>query len=184
MIGCISLTPISTAFSSVATGVGGRFLSRDDLARWPVIGKAAQAAGTIFVDRSHSTSGAAAIRSIRKALKAGHTVIVFPEGTTFAGDHVREFRPGAFVGLHSLDMEILPVGLAYESGVEFVDESFIGYLARVGGRRRTRVSVVVGEPGKPEKDGRRTAELYRQRVQGLVVRARERLVAMSDHGEV
>lgn len=159
--------------------LGGRFLSRGDLADWPVLGQAAKAAGTIFVDRSRGTSGAAAIRAIRKGLAAGDTITVFPEGTTFAGDEVRAFRGGAFVGLHRLDVEILPVGLAYEAGVEFVDETFPQHLVRVARRPVTRVGLAVGEPFAPGQKAHQTAELARSEVERLVQRAR-RLVGSSD----
>ena len=103
---------------------GGCVLSRADLADWPVLGVAARKAGTIFVDRSDGASGARAIRNIRARLKDGHTVIVFPEGGSFAGDEVRPLKGGAFAAIRGLDVEIVPVGIAYNPGVEFVNETF------------------------------------------------------------
>ena len=76
---------------------GGRMVSRADLAGWPLVGAAARAVGTLFVDRSDAASGATAVRAIRTRLVAGDTVIVFPEGTTFPDDEVRPFHAGAFV---------------------------------------------------------------------------------------
>ncbi|MFW5740050.1 MAG: lysophospholipid acyltransferase family protein, partial [Myxococcota bacterium] len=67
---------------------GGQVLSRGDLSGWPILGTAARKAGTIFVDREQSASGAHAIRQIRRRLQAGATITVFPEGTTFQGDEV------------------------------------------------------------------------------------------------
>ena len=76
---------------------GGHMVSRADLARWPLVGVAARAVGTVFVDRANAASGANAVRAIRDRLAEGHTVIVFPEGTTFPDDEVRPFHAGAFV---------------------------------------------------------------------------------------
>jgi 1-acyl-sn-glycerol-3-phosphate acyltransferase len=68
---------------------GGAMVSRADVAGWPLIGAAARAVGTVFVDRSSAFSGATAVRAIRTRLSRSSTVIVFPEGGTSAGDEVR-----------------------------------------------------------------------------------------------
>ncbi len=131
----------------VATALfGGRILSRGDIADWPVAGRLAQRTGTIFVDRESRSSGASAIRQIRSALKDGHTVTVFPEGTTYPGDEVRPFKPGVFAATSGLDVEIVPMGIAYPPGVEYFEESFASHLGRVAARRRTPVGAAVGEP--------------------------------------
>lgn len=154
---------------------GGQVLSRGDLSNWPILGTAARKAGTIFVDRDQSASGAQAIRQIRRAIKDGATITVFPEGTTFEGDEVRPFRMGAFVGVQRLDVEIVPVGIAYEPGAEFLDETFLEHVKRSARRPTTRVSVCIGDPiradGRAEQIGNRVHEA----VQALVHEARRRL---------
>jgi 1-acyl-sn-glycerol-3-phosphate acyltransferase len=127
---------------------GGRMVSREDLSGWPLLGAAARAVGTIFVDRDDAMSGAATIRAMRSALHDQDTVCLFPEGTTFEGDAVRPFHAGAFVSALRTQAEIVPVGLAYErgSGAAFVGESFTQHLARMAGAAPTRVVARVGEP--------------------------------------
>ncbi|HEX5656109.1 MAG TPA: lysophospholipid acyltransferase family protein [Polyangiales bacterium] len=151
---------------------GGHPLSRADLATWPVIGMAATRAGTIFVDRSSGASGANAVRQIRTRLKEGSSILVFPEGGTFAGDEVRPFKAGAFAALRGIEVEIVPVGLAYDPGSEFTDDTFVGYVMRVASRRRTRCAVSIGAPrlahGKPQQ----LAAALQQEVQALVQDAR------------
>ncbi len=107
-------------------------VSRADLAGWPLIGFAARSVGTVFVDRADAASGASALRSMRTHLAAGSSVIVFPEGTTFPDDEVRPFQPGAFVAAARAGVDVLPVGLAYEtgSGAAFFGEAFTAHLAR------------------------------------------------------
>lgn len=154
---------------------GGVVLSRDDLADWPVLGPAARSAETIFVDRKNTISGVVAARAIRDRLEHGRTVIVFPEGTTHAGDEVHVFFEGAFAAARGLRVEIVPAGIAYEAGSEFVEPSFAEHLARVAGRARTRVACVLGEP-RP-MSGKRTelAAALRSEVQALVHEARQAL---------
>jgi 1-acyl-sn-glycerol-3-phosphate acyltransferase len=127
---------------------GGHMVSRADLAAWPLVGVAARAVGTVFVDRPDAVSGANAVRAIRDRLAEGHTVIVFPEGTTFPGDTVRPFHAGAFVAALRSGADIIPVGLAYGtgSGAAFVNESFPAHLARMAAASPSEVVMSVGEP--------------------------------------
>jgi 1-acyl-sn-glycerol-3-phosphate acyltransferase len=151
---------------------GGRIVSRADLSGWPVLGAAARQAGTIFVDRESESSGARAIRTIRRHLAAGSTITVFPEGATYPGDDVRPFRAGAFVAPRGLDVEIVPVGLAYPAGTEFWQETFLTHIQRVAGRFRTPVGVAIGEPVVPTGRTPEIAEAMHDEVQRLVARAR------------
>jgi 1-acyl-sn-glycerol-3-phosphate acyltransferase len=127
---------------------GGHMVSRADLAGWPLVGVAARAVGTVFVDRSDAASGANAVRAIRDRLAEGHTVIVFPEGTTFPDDEVRPFHAGAFVAALRSGADIVPVGLAYGtgSGAAFVNESFPAHLARMAAATPSDVVMSVGQP--------------------------------------
>jgi 1-acyl-sn-glycerol-3-phosphate acyltransferase len=125
---------------------GGAMVSRADVAGWPLIGRAARAVGTVFVDRASAFSGATAVRAIRTRLLRGGTVIVFPEGGTSSGDEVRPFRAGAFVAALRASAEIVPVGLAYSVGSEaaFVDESFPAHLARMAAASPSKVAMGIG----------------------------------------
>ncbi len=127
---------------------GGHMVSRADLAGWPLVGAAARAVGTVFVDRSDAVSGATAVRSIRSLLTQGATVVVFPEGTTFPDDDVRPFQAGAFVAALHSEADVIPVGLAYAtgSGAAFVNESFPAHLARMAAADPSRVAMCIGAP--------------------------------------
>jgi 1-acyl-sn-glycerol-3-phosphate acyltransferase len=162
----------------VLSTFGGTMVSRADLATWPVLGAAARAVGTVFVDRSSAKSGAGAIRAMQKLLEEGQTINLFPEGTTFAGDEVRPFHGGAFVSAVRAEAEILPVGIAYPSasGAAFVDETFAAHLARMSKSGATRMVISVGTPFVARKSDR-AAELTKRahdEVQALVGRARDR----------
>jgi 1-acyl-sn-glycerol-3-phosphate acyltransferase len=161
---------------------GGRMVSRGDISGWPLFGKAAQKVGTIFVDRASTVSGATAIRAMRTVLGNGGTVLVFPEGTTFAGDEVRPFHPGSFIAALRTDAQIVPVGIAYERGsrATFVGETFLRHLSRMAGGPATHVVVRVGG-AIAVTPGARAAALAsdaRAAVQELVTDARTRCDAM------
>jgi 1-acyl-sn-glycerol-3-phosphate acyltransferase len=155
---------------------GGVMLSRGDLANWPILGPAARRAQTIFVDRADALSGMLAVRALRDRLEKQNTVIVFPEGTTLAGDEVRPFQQGAFAAARGLDVEIIPVGIAYPPGSEFLDESFGQHMARMARRPRTEVACVVGRARMMTNSRKGLAEQLRADVQELVHKARGQLV--------
>lgn len=157
---------------------GGHLVSRADIANWPVIGPAARAAGTVFVDRASAKSGAATIRALERALSEGKTIGIFPEGTTFDGDEVRSFHGGAFIAASRAGAEILPVGLAYpkSSGAAFVNETFVRHLGRMAMSDATRMVVAVGRPIVAEKGAKaaKLTERAHRDVTDLVTRARAR----------
>ena len=159
--------------------IAGRHVSRADLASWPLIGTVANRAGILFVDRTSKRSSAQVMRKMIECVETGKGVIIFPEGTTFAGDEVRPLKAGAFSVARRTGAELVPVGIAYE-GDEFAfdDDSFVAHMRRVSGVRRVKVALVAGEPfvlpslegARPESDP--AGEIARERLQVAVNRAR------------
>jgi 1-acyl-sn-glycerol-3-phosphate acyltransferase len=163
---------------------GGRLLSRADVARWPLLGAAARAAGTIFVERGVGSSGANAVRAIRDALAAGGTIALFPEGTTYGDDLVRPFRRGAFAAAAAARVPVVPVGLAYDSSKRaiFGDETFVRHLARVAASPALAVAVRIGEPIGPSSSAAALASAAHEAVQALVDAARADCAALEASG--
>lgn len=151
---------------------GGMFLSRGDLAEWPIIGWAARQGGTLFVDRSSAESRSGAVQTIRREIARGHTITVFPEGTTYQGDEVRRFAKGAFGAVQGLGVPIIPVGIAHPYGSEFIEESFLAHAANVARRDKNMVAVAVGSPIQGEDEPEELARRARDEVQQLVTVAR------------
>ena len=61
------------------------FVSKAEIAHWPVVGWMTKMAGTVFVERGRGGSAAAASVGMLAAAKAGVPVVFFPEGTTSDG---------------------------------------------------------------------------------------------------
>ena len=70
------------------------FVSKAEIARWPVVGWMTKMAGTVFVERGRGGSAAAASVGMLAAAKAGVPVVFFPEGTTSDGTGLLPFRGG------------------------------------------------------------------------------------------
>jgi 1-acyl-sn-glycerol-3-phosphate acyltransferase len=158
--------------------IEANIVSRADLSGWPVIGVAARRVGTLFVVRNSRQSGAAVISAMVGAVERGRAVMVYPEGTTFCGDEVRPFRPGAFLAAQRTGAEIVPVGIAYEGDAAYYleEESFVPHLLRVSGTRRIRIALEVGEAITGDHaDVDAVKALAHERVQALVHTARRRL---------
>jgi len=88
-----------------------KWMMKAELRKIPLVGKACEAAGHIFLDRS---SPIAAKRSLQKAgasLKNGVSLVVFPEGTrTYTGE-MSSFKRGAFRVATDLSLPVVPVTL-------------------------------------------------------------------------
>ena len=163
---------------------GGHLVSRGDLSGWPLIGPAARAVGTIFLDRTNARSGAMTLRTVEQWLREGRTVILFPEGTTFIGDEVRPFHAASFVAAARAGADIVPLGVAYETGGEasFVGETFGAHLLRVSAAPRIRLAVTVGPVLAPptRAEAHAFARDTRATVQGLVDQSRTTIDAPSE----
>ncbi len=69
------------------------FISRGDIANWPGLGVLASAFDTIFIDREKLLDIPRVIGEINQTLDKGLGVILFPEGSSGAGDKVMPFHP-------------------------------------------------------------------------------------------
>ena len=164
-------TPLDIA--CLMSEFGGIFLANHKTRQAPIIGLAAESVLTVFVDRDDKNSGAQAIRQMRRHLSEGRTVVVFPEGTTFAGDEVRELKGGALIAAAGLEVDIVPVGLAYPPGTEFTEHHLSTHARRFLSRPRTPVGMAVGDAVPAPKSRRGLEEQLQKSLQGLVDRARK-----------
>lgn len=84
--------------------LGGRldacFISKDDVAGWPLINLIARLGRTVYVRRRRSSTGRER-DDMRKRLADGDNLILFPEGTTSDGSRVLPFR-SAFLSIAEL----------------------------------------------------------------------------------
>jgi 1-acyl-sn-glycerol-3-phosphate acyltransferase len=68
------------------------FVAKRDVARWPLFGWLARAAGTMFVDRERRFGTAKTVDGLSDAITGGSVVVLFPEGTSSDGSTVLPFK--------------------------------------------------------------------------------------------
>jgi 1-acyl-sn-glycerol-3-phosphate acyltransferase len=92
--------------------LGTSFVSRADVASWPIFGAVAREIGTVFVDRDDPRGRLRAARQLMRRVRTA-SVTVFPEATT-GGHRLPElFQPGLIRLLRHLHVPVVPVTLRY-----------------------------------------------------------------------
>jgi len=129
------------------------FVAKDDVARWPIIGPLAAAAGTLFLRRGSAAAAARAVNAVVERLAAGERVAAFPEGTSTAGDDVLPFKPCLFEAAARLGCDVQPVVVRYpprggrRSPAPFIgDDEFLRHLLRVLAEPGLDVELVFATP--------------------------------------
>ncbi|MEA1015008.1 lysophospholipid acyltransferase family protein [Sphingosinicella sp. LY1275] len=148
----------------VAGATGAAFVSRDDIARWPVIGWLARLNNTIFVARSQRGAVRDQADALRDALASGQPVALFPEGTTEGGHEVLPFRASLFSSLFPPlpGVKVQPIAIDYGAAAREIawvgQEPAAANAGRVLSRRgSTEVTLHFLEPVDPETVGDRKA---------------------------
>ena len=133
----------------VLAGVlGATFLSRADVADWPLVGPVARAIDAVFVDRDDPRGRMRAARTLLRRVRTA-SVVVFPEGTTTGERLPAPFEPGVFRLVHRVDVPVVPVTIRYsDRRVYWVEDlSLWQHLrARVYTGPPLRVAVHIGAP--------------------------------------
>ena len=90
-----------------------RFISKAEVRGWPLIGRLAEACGTLFLERSRKSDAARVNRLMAAHLAAGDCLAFFPEGTTSDGQDLRPFFPSLFQPAVESGTAVWPVLLRY-----------------------------------------------------------------------
>jgi 1-acyl-sn-glycerol-3-phosphate acyltransferase len=76
-----------------AAGMPCRFVAKQEVRDWPVVGFLAWAVGTIFIDRTMKRDAIRVLDDLGSAVRDGDGVVVFAEATSTPGHTVLPFRP-------------------------------------------------------------------------------------------
>jgi 1-acyl-sn-glycerol-3-phosphate acyltransferase len=128
-----------------------RFLSKAEVASWPIVGRLATGAGTLYVNRGDRHSAEQALQDITEALEAGDQVVVFPEGTSTRGPMPIKFRSRLIEAARRAGVPVIPMALSYHGpGKVFApyagDDDFVSHMSRLSQAPFIRGRVAVGHP--------------------------------------
>ena len=133
----------------------GVFVAKTEVGCWPLIGAMARSCATIFVDRATARSAHAMVESTVAALKQGHTVIAFPEGTSTDGSELGRFHANVFEGAIRAQAQVQPVTLRYvdastglpaQSAHFTGDTTLLASLRKVLASSSIKTQVHLGQP--------------------------------------
>lgn len=94
------------------------FVAKSEVRRWPLVGRLAIGAGTIFIERRRPRDILRVNALIARRLQQGDSVVVFPESTTTDGSAVLPFRGALLQPAVSAGIELQPVAISYRDGRE------------------------------------------------------------------
>lgn len=89
-----------------------RFVSKAEVARWPLVGRLASAAGTLYLKRQNRHAVMGIVEAAAAALRDGDSVGIFPEGTTGDGRAVGPFHASLFAAARD-GRVVQPAAIAY-----------------------------------------------------------------------
>ncbi|MEU1726096.1 lysophospholipid acyltransferase family protein [Nonomuraea sp. NPDC005692] len=132
----------------IAAAVPSRPLAKREIAAWPVVRTLAAGSGALFIDRERLSALPSAVAAVAAALRAGDTVVAFPEGTTWCGLGMGDFRPAVFQAAIDAGAVVRPATLRYrEDGRPSTracyvgEDSLLASVLRVAATRRLTVEV-------------------------------------------
>jgi 1-acyl-sn-glycerol-3-phosphate acyltransferase len=116
-----------------------QFVAKAEIRTWPVVGLLVARAGTHFIERSKRRAVHTVLLGIVKALQAGRTIAVFPEGTTNDGRSLLPFHANLIQAALDARVPLKPLAIGYKNSegtlseaLEYIgDTSFVASLWRV-----------------------------------------------------
>jgi len=132
-----SLADIAAIVATLPDSVKWRFVAKKELVRVPIFGQALVASGHIIIDRGNRERAVASLHRAAERIRAGISVIVFPEGARSPDGHLRRFKSGPFHLAVEAQVPIVPITV---SGSQHITPK--GSLRVHAGR----VKIVYGKP--------------------------------------
>lgn len=141
-----------------------RFVSKSDIARWPLIGALAQGVGTLFVKREVRRDTLRVVQTMTDSLKNGDVLAIFPEGTTSHGLGLLPFHGNLLQAAIDAQAPVQPLALQYfdASGHVSMAPSYVGddplpqSIWRTARARGLKVRLHFGQPQLAQGRDRRS----------------------------
>jgi 1-acyl-sn-glycerol-3-phosphate acyltransferase len=163
---------------TVGAVMPGSFVAKAEMISWPALGALARLMKVIPIERDSLRRLPEVVNAVAARLRAGHTVVAFPEGTTWCGLGYGPFRPAMFQAAIDAGRPVQPLRLNYHhrDGSTSTVPAYIGddtlfeSIRRLIVARRTIVHVHVESLQLPGDDRRALAARCETAVRGAGVR--------------
>jgi 1-acyl-sn-glycerol-3-phosphate acyltransferase len=150
-----------------------RFVSKADVRRWPLLGFLVASAGTLFIERERKRDAMRVVHQMAQALREGHIVAVFPEGTTGDGPTLLPFHANLLQAAVATGTHVQPLVLRFSepdrpyspAPLYLGDTSLVASVWAVVRARGLRAHVNLLEPIHPGDLDRRALA---QRLRGVI----------------
>lgn len=142
-----------------------RFVSKADVAHWPLIGRLATGIGTLYLERASRRDAMRVVHHMASSLREGDVLGVFPEGTTSDGSKPLQFHANLFEAAIVANAPVQPVALRFmhrstgeiSSAPRFIhDDTLMGSVWRTLVTPGITVMITFGELQWAEGRDRRT----------------------------
>jgi 1-acyl-sn-glycerol-3-phosphate acyltransferase len=148
------------------------FVSKADVEQWPVFGRYARWAGSVFVRRQDRADAPRANNSVSDALSNGVPVVLFPEGTTTDGRSVLRFHSTMLQPAIDSGAMVTPCAIAYELEEGDVaqevcwwgDMTFLPHAWNLLGKKVIRARILFGEAVQASGDRKEFSQELHERV--------------------
>jgi len=154
-----SLVDIPLLFVGIRQDV--RFLAKRGLFFVPFLGWSMWAAGFVPVDRRRTEKAGDVFLTLEKRVKAGNSILVFPEGTRSRSGRLQSFKRSGFLLALRTGLPIVPVAVSGARDVVGADSLWI---------RRVPVVIRFGEPIPTAGMGVGDQKALRERVRAEILR--------------
>jgi 1-acyl-sn-glycerol-3-phosphate acyltransferase len=147
---------------AIGSVMPGRFVAKSELISWPGLGLLARLMKVIPIERDNLRRLPDVVGTIAGHLRAGQTVVAFPEGTTWCGLAYGAFRPAMFQAAVDAGRPVQPLRLTYHhrdgrpsTVAAYVgDDGLLASIRRLITAQRTIVRVQVESLQLPGTDRR------------------------------
>ncbi len=127
--------------------INAHIIAKNEVSHIPVINKGAQLTGIIFVKRDKLSSRLAARNETERLLLAGHSVLVYAEGTTGTNQTTIDFKPGTLSIAAKYNIPVIPVAIEYKEPLDFwYSGGLRSQMIRQVGKRTTMAKMSILAP--------------------------------------
>jgi lyso-ornithine lipid O-acyltransferase len=130
------------------------FVSKAEIGVWPIFGRYARWAASVFVQRHDRADAARANVSVADSLESGVPVVLFPEGTTTDGHTVLRFHSTMMQPAIDAGARVTPCCIRYELSDGAVerevcwrgDAPLLAHVLNLLGKETVRTIIAFGKP--------------------------------------